>query len=535
MADEHTVSHEVGSMDAAEALRQQAANGQYSYWPTLSLEAQYSYLLNTEAIQDWTTNQGYAMLAQFRHLPQRWLTLKIHARTFRVGGKELEEAVDAWIAEHAPSLARTTTAKARPHAGRQMPWSEDEAWRNDLVYTLHGEPKQTAANISLVLDHHHAWKDRLWFDVIRGRAMLDDTPLSDDVIMDVMRWLQIEERLPTTMHKLVERCVVATCHQHPRDLLQTMLYALPPWDQTPRLETWLMDIGGVSDTRYTRAVSHLLMVSMVARVMDPGCLYRFVVILEGPEEYRKSTLVEALCGKDWYISLAIGLETKESHMMLQGAWVAEMPELDSLSRTEETRLKAFITMREDAYIPKYSNFRTQTPRRTIFVGTTNEESYLKGQTGNTRFLPLTLTHAVDMEAFHGMREQLLAEALQHYGQHTADWWEFPQEALEEARAMREARRMQNVYEDPLSDWLEIGRFQIPVTPDGVPYFPTPGVTTWQEIAQYFLKLDTPERWKDAGLQRQISAALRAIGWAQKVEWDTEIQRSTRIWRKKDAT
>jgi putative DNA primase/helicase len=403
-----------------------------------------------------------------------------------------------------------------------------------VLYTLHGEPKQTAANISLFLEHHPAWRGRLWFDVIKGRAMRDEDPLSDEIIIEIMQWLQITERMPTTMHKLVERCVVAVCHKFPRDRLQTALLDLPVWDQVPRLETWLMTIAGVVDTRYTRAVSRLLPVSMVARVMDPGCLYRFVVILEGPEEYRKSTLVQALCGPEWYVSLAIGLETKESHMMLQGTWVAEMPELDSLSRTEETRLKAFITMREDAYIPKYSNFRTQTPRRTIFVGTTNEETYLKGQTGNTRFLPLTLTCPVDIEAFMAMREQILAEAFQYYGAHAQDWWEFPQEALEQARDMREARRLQNVYEDPLSTWLEMDRFQIPGTPDGVPYFPTPGVTTWQEISRYFLKLDTPERWKDPVLQRQISTALRALGWTQKVEWESETQRSVRIWRKNNA-
>jgi hypothetical protein len=37
-------------------------------------------------------------------------------------------------------------------------------------------------------------------------------------------------------------------------------------------------------------------------------------------------------------------------------------------------------------------------------------------------------------------------------------------------------------------------------------------TSWQEIARYFLKLDTPEKWKDKSLQGQIADALKALGW-----------------------
>src|SRR5262249_29646415 len=157
----------------------------------------------------------------------------------------------------------------------------------------------------------------------------------------------------------------------------------------------------------------------------------------------KSSLVQALAGSDWYVVLSMGLETKDAHMMLQGCWVAEMAELDSLSRTEETRLKAFITMRQDSYIPKYSNFRESHPRRTIFIGTTNtEEGYLKGTTGNTRFLPIRVTKRIDVDGFLKVRDQLFAEALTVYQSGTA-WWQLSPEGAEAAKAERERRRIVN--------------------------------------------------------------------------------------------
>lgn len=499
------------------------------FWNALPWETRLRFVLETNDPNDLVTDHGYAILAFFRYKPYIWGKIATRAQALFVKRQDLEAQVDDWINDH-PEAA-LLLPRPTPHERTSRPThtaSLDEPWREHLVWSTRGELKQTAANLSLILAHHPYWQDRLWLDVIRGKPMCDTRPLADDVIMDMMCWLQMTEHLPTTMHRLVERCAIGECQKHPRDLLQIALLALPVWDGIARLETWLEDCAGVTRTLYSMAVSRLLLVSMVARVMQPGCLYRYVVILEGPEEYRKSTLVQALAEEEWYIALAIGLETKESHMMLQGAWVAELPELDSLSRTEETRLKAFFTMKEDMYIPKYSNFRLNTPRRTIFVGTTNEESYLKGQTGNTRFLPIKLGHEVDIPLFLAMREQLLAEAFAWYGAHTAEWWMLPEEALHEAKSIRESRRLPNIYEEPLRMWLEEGRFTMPVVP-GDGYYPEQNRTTWQEIARYFLKLEKPADWKDLGLQRQIATALRAIGWTQQVEWDSKNQKAKRVW------
>ena len=189
-----------------------------------------------------------------------------------------------------------------------------------------------------------------------------DVPLTDTLTMEVAQWLGRHEHVAISQVCMVQQCIEAQCHKQPRDLLQEWLSALPPWDGVQRLETWL---GEVADTEkvvteaknstaaqkakhiaYCRAVSCIIPLSMVARALDPGCLYRYVVIFEGPENTGKSSLVRAIAGEGWYVELSIGLESKEAHMMIQGAWVAEMPELDSLSRTEETRLKAFITLKD---------------------------------------------------------------------------------------------------------------------------------------------------------------------------------------------
>jgi predicted P-loop ATPase len=408
------------------------------------------------------------------------------------------------------------------------------AWRDDLFYK--GKHKteltQNIFNIIKILENHPFWQEPehvLWWDSVRGAPFCGPTEMTDELMMDIATWFGSVERLPITSPRLLEQCILARCKKTPRDLLQHWLHDLPPWDGTPRLTTWLADIADLPPSDYLADTSRVLLVSMVARALCPGCHYRFVIILEGPEAIGKSSLVRALATPDWFVELSIGLETKEAHMMLQGAWVAELADLDSMTRTEETRMKAFITMREDSYIPKYSNFRQRTERRAIFVGTTNDESYLKGLSGNTRYLPVRLEHPLDLAHFESIRPLLFAEALHYYHAHPETWWLFCDEAFETAKDAREQRRVIQVYEHPLYEWLEYKRFEEAIWENNSAVTFIRGETSWTEIAKYFLKLDTPEKWKDRSLQMQIAAALKGLGWHVAQVWKSG--RNLNVWRK----
>jgi predicted P-loop ATPase len=408
------------------------------------------------------------------------------------------------------------------------------SWRNELFYKgkKSDELTQNLFNITKILENHAYWEapeHQLWWDSVRGTPMCGDTEITDIRMMDIATWFGATERLPITSPGVLEKCVIAKCKTTPRDLLQMWLNGLPGWDGTPRLRTWLHDIAGMSLNPYTEEVSQVLITSMVARAMQPGCHYRFVVILEGAQELGKSTLVRELASPEWYVELSIGLETKEAHMMLQGAWVAELSELDSLSRTEETRLKAFITMREDSYVPKYSNFRQRTERRCIFVGTTNDDTYIKDQTGGTRYLPLLLPYPIDLPLFRALRTQLFAEAMHYYHDHPEDYWQLSPEAMEIAKVEREERRVGQVYEGPIEEWLEDTRWRKSYydSEQRLVTF-TRDETSWQEIASCYFAAE-PERWKDKSLQMQVTASLKALGWQQRTV--KKGGRTVKIWRK----
>ena len=254
-------------------------------------------------------------------------------------------------------------------ANDPMPPSPTE-WMKDLfIYAKSGELKQNAFNIGQILRNHPFWhmpERKLWYDVIRGYHMCGTEQISKSLCTKATQWFGGQMRLAISNIELLKLCMEAEAADNHIDLLEQHLLGLPPWNRTPCLETWLHEVTGAEDNDYTRYLSRALPVSMVARVLAPGCPCRLVVILEGKENIGKSHLVEALATSEWYTILSMSLEGKDSHIMLHKYWIAELAELDSLSRTEEARMKAFVTMETDTYVPKYSNVAVSSPTHHLY-------------------------------------------------------------------------------------------------------------------------------------------------------------------------
>ena len=119
---------------------------------------------------------------------------------------------------------------------------------------------------------------------------------------------------------------------HPvRDYLNAL-----EWDGQKRVRTLLIDYLGAEDCMLNRRVMELWMAGAVSRVMFPGCKFDYTLILQGPQGVGKSTLLEVL-GGDWYNGSVSATEPgKSSYEQLQGAWIVELQELDSMRRSESS-------------------------------------------------------------------------------------------------------------------------------------------------------------------------------------------------------
>jgi Virulence-associated protein E len=374
-------------------------------------------------------------------------------------------------------------------------------------------------NIALILEHHDEWHDRIRFDAFRNLPMLDDNPVSDTTEYRISEWLGKNYEFGGNKRQILSDAIKAVASKNGYDALVEWIDSLPDWDGTQRIDTWMIDLCGSEKSAYSRWVSRVTLLQMMNRALNPGCIARLVPIWNGLENQGKSTAV-ALLGGEWATTLKISLENKEAHMAIHGYWVAELEELDTLYKTSEARLKAFLTNTSDHYVPKYANHSVDYPRRTVFIGTTNDSDYLRGLTGNTRFLPIN-TGAFDLEGIKNSREQLFAEAKEWLLENAGvAWWQEPESLRDIIKEQRDSRRLFNVYEDDLRGFLDgdggDNYFeQVGKKGPKTPRFKYLKKTTITDILELYIKTESKEKWKDEKLTRQIREALKALGWYPK--------------------
>jgi predicted P-loop ATPase len=221
------------------------------------------------------------------------------------------------------------------------------------------------------------------------------------------------------------------------------------WDKVYRLDTWLSKVYGTPEDKYHIAVGSNWIKGMVKRLVDPGCKFDFVLVLEGEQGVKKSTSLYVL-GGEWHTETAMSTDSKDFFMQFSGKSIIEFSEGETLSRTEVKRMKAIITMQYDRFRLPYERSTMDFPRRCVFAMTTNQSEYLKDETGNRRWLPVrVLLPEANIEWLKENREQLLAEAYHRITVKKETIYEFP---LEETRNEQQARRMQDPYTDSVVNW-----------------------------------------------------------------------------------
>ena len=367
-----------------------------------------------------------------------------------------------------PATAPTTTPPA-VHATAPAPLAHDTAWEQTLLRSDEGRLKKNLANVITLLHHAPGFAGAIGFDAFAQRVLLArPTPAhaqqppepyprlwrdDDDVL--IAAWLQrsvpLEIGVELVAHAML--AVARTRAQHP---VRTYLDALR-WDGTARLSTWLSRHFGAPDTPYARAVGAKWLVSAVARIYQPGCKADAMLILEGPQGFQKSSALKALASPAWFTDELADLGSKDAALQLQGAWVVELAELDGLSRTEVSRIKAFLTRTLDRYRAPYGRHVLEQPRQCVFAGTVNHATYLRDETGARRFWPVTCARPASVAELTRERDQLWAEAVTHY-RRGERWW--LDNALEtQAREEQDARYQTDEWEQLIADYLE-GRSSI---------------------------------------------------------------------------
>lgn len=248
----------------------------------------------------------------------------------------------------------------------------------------------------------------------------------------------------------LEEAVTVTAHDNKFHPVREWLLSLK-WDGTRRLDRWLPFYCNTKDTPYTRTIGKKVICAAVARILRPGCKFDHVVVLEGEQGVGKSMLCKAL-GGEYYGDFVIDPHNKDTVAVLQGKWIVELSEMEITRRAEANALKAFVSRETDKVRLAYGRMTSEFPRQCVFIGTTNQDDYLKDETGNRRFWPVRVGK-VDFLGIKKLRGQLFAEAIEMLKK--GETLHLTDEAVqEEAKIEASERHMEHPWKERIAAWLE---------------------------------------------------------------------------------
>jgi len=359
------------------------------------------------------------------------------------------------LCKYSPDARANVLRTAAPDAPSEDGSQSD--WQQELIRTKAGTAKALLANAITALRLAPEWADVLSFNefsrqVRQGRpapwmrATTDQWSDHDDRL--TADWLQHQGvHVGVDVAGQAVQTVARDRKFHP---VRTYLDSLQ-WDGQPRLTRWLATYLGVEDSEYSAAVGLRWTRSSVARIYRPGAKVDCCLILEGPQGGKKSTALKTLAG-EWFTDEIADLGSKDSALQTQGVWVVEIAELDSMTRTEVSRIKAFMSRATDRFRPPYGKQVIESPRQCVFAGSVNHSTYLRDETGGRRFWPVVCGE-IDVDALARDRNQLWAEAVSQYV-HGEVWWLETPELIQEAERQQSDRYEEDAWHGLIATWVE---------------------------------------------------------------------------------
>jgi predicted P-loop ATPase len=249
---------------------------------------------------------------------------------------------------------------------------------------------------------------------------------------------------------------------------------------------------GVQQNKYSAAVGARWMISAVARVYRPGVKADCCLILEGPQGSKKSTALRTLAGPYFTDELA-DLGSKDAALQTRGVWIIELSELDTLSRTDVGRIKAFMSRTTDRFRPPYGKRLIESPRQCVFAGSVNHSNYLRDDTGGRRFWPVACD-SINIQLLSQDRDQLWAEAKARFDDGSA-WWLEAADLLEDAAREQADRYDSDPWQELIVRWVQ-GKHSVSIS----------------DILSRCLDKPTAQ-WTQVDKNR-IARSLQSIGWAR---------------------
>lgn len=245
-----------------------------------------------------------------------------------------------------------------------------------------GYPTQNAGNYKALLlnkdvvPHTFKWNEFSESIEIDGRLLKDnDITLLSNLFSNVAGF-ESDKKL----RNVITEAALDNSYHPVKQYLESL-----EWDGVPRVETMFTTFLSAKDCELYHVYAKLFMIAAIKRVYKPGCKFDNMLVLQGEQGNGKSTFCEKLAVNDkWYNdNIIIADRDKDSLLYMQDAWIVIMDELDAWNKADSNAAKGFMSKRSDKFRAQYAQNSEEHPRHCVFIGNTNDETFLKDSTAIT--------------------------------------------------------------------------------------------------------------------------------------------------------
>ena len=390
--------------------------------------------------------------------------------------------------------------------------SERQLW-DDLGLSLAKSSQTPFANYDNVrraLDKHKPFDQIVWYDEFQERFYTKyesdrRREWTDHDDGELATYFQREFGISKMAKETIRTAVTGYAKKHKRNEVRDWVDGLKH-DGVDRIGRYFHTYYGSPLNGYTVKAGMNFWISLIARIYLPGCKVDNMIVLEGSQGNGKTESLKAL-GGDWYVEINEPVQNKDFFAIFTGKLIIEIAELDSFSKADVTRIKQVISCASDTYRTPYEARPQDHPRRSIFVGSTNEDAYLRDVTGARRFWPVETTK-IKVDEVARDREQLFAQAKILFDEGN-EWHVMP---IDDTLTEQEKRRQRDDWEQVIEDYIQ---FKDEVNS--------------VDIAVNCLKVDVAKL--DRSLQMRITSALKSMKWRRHFDRDKSTGKTRRVWRR----
>lgn len=299
-----------------------------------------------------------------------------------------------------------------------------------LKTDTHGTPRPTQNNVREILRTDPLYAGGIWRNELDGSTYIGTERLSGDTAIQKLRRYLADTYDLDVYASLCHEGVEEEATHNRRDPLVEMLdsYAAKADGTEEILDNWLeKSFPHASKGPLLRAYARKFILGMVGRAYNPGTKFDTCLTLVGEQGALKSTFVKTLAGTilggeplsgESHLNFAV--DNKTVLEMMSGAWVYELPEVEKYGAKEQGIIKNFLSVQTDEFRAAYARRAHRTPRRTVFIATTNTEEFLVDTTGSRRYWVVSTGGAADIGWLRENREELLGVAANYYKKHKGE-------------------------------------------------------------------------------------------------------------------